>query len=164
MGGTEWGEFRPLDPRVVSLWRLHSAIGSLVLLGAALAGGVIVAVRYRPALEWVGAGWLLLALVRTVYVFWYPPQAYRAWAYRVDARVLEARHGIWFRVLTLLPLSRLQHVDLNRGPLERMLGLASLTLYTAGSQASTVDIPGLDEAEAMRLRDHLLTLGGDDGV
>lgn len=163
-GGSEPGAFRQLDRRVVDLWRLHSVIASLVLLFLALIGGVVAVIQYRSAWEWILGGWIGLAVLRAALGFWYPPRAYRAWGYRLDARVLETKHGIWFRVLTLLPLSRLQHVDLHRGPLERLFGLASLTLYTAGTHDSTVEIPGLNEAEAVRLRDHLIALGGDDGV
>ena len=76
----------------------------------------------------------------------------------------ETRHGIWWRQLQLLPLARLQHVDLHSGPIERSMGLASLLLHTAGTHEATVMIPGLDANEAVRLRDHLVAIGGDDGV
>jgi membrane protein YdbS with pleckstrin-like domain len=89
---------------------------------------------------------------------------YRAWGYRLDGKVLETRHGVLFRTMQLLPLARLQHVDLHNGPIERSLGLASLMLHTAGTHEATIVIPGLDTNEAVRLRDHLVVVGGDDGV
>ena len=97
-------------------------------------------------------------------VFLRPRRAYRAWGYRIDERVLELRSGILFQVSRLLPLTRLQHVDLRRGPLERAFGLASLALHTAGTREATLHIPGLDAREAARLRDHLIAVGGDDAV
>jgi membrane protein YdbS with pleckstrin-like domain len=69
-----------------------------------------------------------------------------------------------FHVAHLLPLSRLQHVDLHRGPLERAFGLASLILHTAGTHEARITIPGLDADEAVRLRDRLVEVGGDDAV
>jgi membrane protein YdbS with pleckstrin-like domain len=99
-----------------------------------------------------------------LWLWWYPRRAFQAWSYRLDGRVLELRSGVWFRLVRLLPLTRLQHVDLQRGPLERSFGLASLVLYTAGTQEASIAIPGLADAEAVRLRDTLVATGGDDGV
>jgi membrane protein YdbS with pleckstrin-like domain len=95
---------------------------------------------------------------------WYPAREWRATGWRLDDKVLVTRRGVWFRVISLLPLNRLQHVDLHRGPLERMYGLASLVLHTAGTHAASLTIPGLDAAEAAHLRDRLVELGGADAA
>ena len=157
-------EFVPLDPRVIQLWRstgmigvgilLLVSLGPLLGLGAALLGGVS-----RGFLLW-----LPLAAMSGGWTWWFPKRRHQAWGYRMNARVLETRSGVWFRVLKLLPLSRLQHADLHRGPLERAYGLASLILHTAGTHEATHVIPGLDADEAVRLRDQLVAAGGDDGV
>ena len=94
----------------------------------------------------------------------YPRRAYHEWGYRIDDRVLELRHGVWFKVIELLPLSRLQHVDLHRGPLERWLGLASLILYTAGTHNASLTIPGLPAAQALLLRDRLVEIGAQNAT
>jgi uncharacterized protein len=156
--------YTSLDPRAIQLWRISDLIGfgilSIPVMVAALVGARI----------WLGNAllgfipWGLLLVMGGVWVVWYPPRAYRAWGYRIDEHVLETRSGVWWRVIKLLPLSRLQHVDLRRGPLERAHGLASLLLHTAGTQEATLIIPGLDDAEAVRLRDRLLAAGGDDAV
>ncbi|MCX8155701.1 MAG: PH domain-containing protein [Verrucomicrobiae bacterium] len=105
----------------------------------------------------------MLAL-RLFLFFWYPPRAYANWGYRLDGTVLEIHFGIWWKTIQLLPLSRLQHVDLHSGPLERSLGLATLSLHTAGTHDAVLVIPGLDAGQAARLRDELVAKGGDDGV
>jgi uncharacterized protein len=61
-------------------------------------------------------------------------------------------------------VTRLQHVDLRRGPVERQFGLATLVLHTAGTHAASITIPGLDADEAVRLRDRLAEIGGNDAV
>jgi membrane protein YdbS with pleckstrin-like domain len=45
-----------------------------------------------------------------------------------------------------------------------MYGLASLVLHTAGTHSANILIPGLDAGEAVRLRDRLVEIGGDDAV
>ena len=156
--------YASLDPKVVWLWRLSGLLGwaffLVPLLGVAV--GVGGGVWHRLGLSVLL--WCAVALLIVLWLLWYPQRAFRAWGYRLDGRVLELRSGVWFRVVRLLPLSRLQHVDLQRGPLERALGLASLVLYTAGTQEASIAIPGLADAEAVRLRGTLVVGGGDDGV
>ena len=52
----------------------------------------------------------------------------------------------------LIPMSRVQHVDTGRGPIERRFGLATVVLYTAAGPSK---IPGLAGEVADRLRDHI---------
>lgn len=157
-------EFRTLDARVITLWRVIGLIGCSALLLVLLAGALF-GVFAEPALgPWILLGWLGLVAVCALLVYFRPPRLYRAWGYRIDDKVLETRSGLMFRVNRLLPLTRLQHVDLHSGPLERSFGLASLVLHTAGTHDASIRIPGLDAGDARRLRDHLVEIGGDDAV
>ncbi len=156
--------FQPLDSRVVNLWRVSSLIGFGVLLLCLLIPVVAVGVAEPRALVWLALAWLAAAAAAVWFCLWYPPYLYRSWGYRIDAKVLETRSGRIFQRARLLPLSRLQHVDIERGPLERMFGLAALILHTAGTHSANIRIPGLEAAEATRLRDHLIEIGGDDAV
>jgi hypothetical protein len=156
--------FRPLDPRAVKMWRLTDLTGygiMLIFMLALLLPTRIARIGYWP---WILAGWAVLALLAVIYSLWRPPRYYRSWSYRIDGRVLETRSGIIFHRTRLLPLSRLQHVDIERGPFARMYGLASLVLHTAGTHSANIRIPGLDADEALRLRDRLVEIGGDDAV
>ena len=157
-------DFVSLDRRVIQLWRISGLLGfgiaALPVLVGLLFGAAMV--FDRASLAFVP--WTLLLLLGGFWTFWYPPRAYRSWGYRVGEQVLEIRSGVWFRVIRFLPLSRLQHVDLHRGPIERAHGLASLTLHTAGTREASLGIPGLADADAERLRDLLVTAGGDDAV
>jgi membrane protein YdbS with pleckstrin-like domain len=160
----ETGGFQPLDPRVINLWRVSQGIRSAVWLGLLFFMGTMVALGGAVQLLICGLVFVLAVIVRAGLFFWYPARAYRAWGYRIDGKVLEIHHGIWFRTRQLLPLSRLQHVDLHSGPIERSFGLASLIFHTAGTHQAMIVIPGLDAGVAARLRDQLVAVGGDDGV
>lgn len=52
--------------------------------------------------------------------------------------------------------ARVQHLDIERGPIERRYGLATLVVHTAGTRLSAVRQPGFDEDSANRLRDALV--------
>jgi hypothetical protein len=154
--------FFPLDRRVMQLWRCADALGYGVLWLIVLIVLLSVSwLRTGWALPLL-SGWIALVLLTLAWIIWYPTHAYQAWSWRVDGRVLETRSGIWFKHTRLLPLSRLQHIDLESGPLARRFGLASLVLHTAGTQNASLTIPGLEAAYAARLRDWLVELGGND--
>jgi uncharacterized protein len=159
-----FSEFQSLDPRVVKLWLVSDLVGYGIMLFIILLSLLVWAFWQPMLIWWLVAGWGMLAAFCLWYSFWRPPRAYRAWGYRIDDRVLETRSGILFQRARLLPLSRLQHVDIERGPFERMYGLASLVLHTAGTHSANILIPGLDAGEAVRLRDRLVEIGGDDAV
>lgn len=155
-------QFQQLDPRVVRLWRVTDGLVYGVTLAALLVG--LWLMRRGQLWSYLSGGWALLALLCAWWSLRRPLRLYRSWGYRLDDRVLETRHGVLWQHTRLLPLARLQHVDIKRGPLERRFGLASLVLHTAGTHAASTEIPGLAADEAVRLRDHLLAVGGDDAV
>jgi membrane protein YdbS with pleckstrin-like domain len=83
---------------------------------------------------------------------------YRSWGYLERADDLVVRHGLLFRQVTVVPYGRMQFIDVSAGPLDRLFGLATVQLHTAAA-ASDARIPGLEQAEADRLRDRLASLG-----
>ncbi|WP_374012828.1 PH domain-containing protein [Pseudoxanthomonas koreensis] len=80
---------------------------------------------------------------------------HRRIGWKLDADGFATRRGgLWWSE-TLVPVSRVQHLDLERGPLERRLGLATLVVHTAGTRMAAVKLPLLGFADAERLREHL---------
>lgn len=157
-------EFQLLDPRVVKLWRLQWLIFIGFVILALL--GVAIGIGYAASSMriWLAIGWLAQAAIGLWFSFWLPSRYYRSWHWRIDAKVLEIRSGRLVERTRLIPLNRLQHVDLERGLFERMYGLSSLIIHTAGTHAANTTIPGLEAEAAARLRDHLVEIGGDDAV
>lgn len=83
----------------------------------------------------------------------------------LDADGFALARGHWWRRETRVPASRVQHLDLKHGPLERRWRLATLVIHTAGSKMAAVSVSGLDEDDAERLRDHLARqLDADDAL
>jgi hypothetical protein len=126
------------------------------IVGSAIAGGVIGAlVLLVVPVPWVG--WLVLAgvAIATVVRLVIAPRRVRSigWILREDDLVV--RRGILLSRLVAVPYGRMQLVDVNRGPVARLLGLAELRLVTAAA-TSDVTLPGLPEAEAAELRDALV--------
>ncbi|MEM7386263.1 MAG: PH domain-containing protein [Verrucomicrobiota bacterium] len=155
--------FTSLHPKVIHLWRLSRILSSLMILTLALIGIWFLTARGIITAENSGIAFGLLLFVLGAIALFLPPVAYRNWGYRLNERVLEIRRGILTKSRILVPLTRVQHVDLERGPVERHLGLATLVIYTAGTEHAEQMIPGLLESSAIALRDHLINLGIDHG-
>ena len=142
----------PLEPRHLTLLRIHYGLAALLLLAALVAGDLILARRgWWPAGVASGAGaFLLLVAVALL-----PGRRYRAWGYQEGEDELVVKHGLMVRQLTVVPFGRVQHIDVAQGPIQRMLGLATLVLNTAGTRGAAVRLPGLLHAQAETMRDHI---------
>jgi len=57
--------------------------------------------------------------------------------------------------MTSIPFNRIQHTEVNQGPLGRMFDLARVQIFTAGGSSSDISIPGLKVEEAHQLKDHI---------
>ncbi|MDR8522601.1 PH domain-containing protein [Shewanella fidelis] len=77
-------------------------------------------------------------------------------AYAVCEHELIMQQGFWWVKRTSLPYSRLQHVSLSHGPLERHFNLATLKCFSAGSGSAEIELPGIEQQTAENLRQHLL--------
>ncbi len=157
-------DFQRLDARVINLWQVSNLIGfGVVLLLVGISLGVALAV-IPDAVIWLAIAFAALLPLAYWFCLVRPKRLYQSWGYRLDEKILETESGLLIRVSRLLPLNRVQHVDIERGPLARLYGLATLILYTAGTHAASLSIPGLDEKVATELRDRLIEIGGDDAV
>jgi len=64
--------------------------------------------------------------------------------------------GLIFRKTLSQPITRIQHIELKRGPIERQFGLATLQVFSAGGATHTFEIPGLPVEVAQKLRHFIL--------
>jgi uncharacterized protein len=154
---------RPLDRRVVTVWRISLAIG--LLLPTVVLGSV--AVGLLGTTGWVVLGVLLV--VTGVLVAWYPSARYARWRWRLTDIAVELDRGVVVRQAEALPYFRIQQIDVTRGPVDRLLGLASLQV-TSASASGSVTLPGIAGDDAPGVRRALLARaavavgGGDSGV
>jgi membrane protein YdbS with pleckstrin-like domain len=152
------GTTRRLDPRHVQLEQVINAIFGAALSGMLLLVTLVLWLARGPHIDTLAASILwfpLTALLVWLTVRW-PHINYRHWRYRVAPDGIEIWSGVLWRQAVAVPRSRVQHIDVSQGPIERSYGLATLSVYTAGTQYSKVDLPGLDHGVAIAIRDALL--------
>jgi membrane protein YdbS with pleckstrin-like domain len=143
---------RPLlsvEPGYKNVLRARLSISWLVLL-------IISLVVDRALLARFGLDVLLpvaVLLVAILVIVVAPGRIYRRLLYRLDERLLQVVRGWLFHTDTVVPLVRVQHLDVVRGPLDKMFGTASLVVHTAGTLNSVVTLPGLAPDRAIEIRD-----------
>lgn len=143
-----------LEPEVRTIWMLKLGAGLLVLLGA---------VFFYEIVQWLGAEgraapwrfWLTGGLggMSVVAVIAIPRLRYRYWRYALRAEELYLERGVLNRVRTVVPLRRIQHLDVSQDLFEREFDLGTLVVHTAGGRSSNVAVPGLRYETAERMRD-----------
>ncbi|MEM1094443.1 MAG: PH domain-containing protein [Bacteroidota bacterium] len=146
---------RPLKPAVIKVWTISYAIRATLLLIATATFDVIQLLRGAEAVLPAGltTGAVLVASIGvTVFV---PRWMYRYWRFSLDDQELYLERGIFNRVRTIVPLRRIQHLDVSQNLLEREFDLGKLIVHTAGSDSNSVVLPGLDYTEAEQLRDSI---------
>ena len=142
--------WQPLPARAARLDAVQGLLGALMFPGLLVAGAWW-ALDLPGGLPVVLA-WPLLCGLVGARMAWRRTQRTR---WRLDRDGLGLRRDLWWQRETRVPASRVQHLDVRRGPLQRRAGLATLVVHTAGSRFSAVVVAGLDEHDAEHLRDTL---------
>lgn len=159
----------PALPEHVDRWQSLSANAAQVaMIGGTIRGlmmgavaAVLVTFPVRIAwpvfsfLGWVAAA-IAVVLVGIVLGIWL---GYRSWKFtfwKLDETGLHVKRGKLWRKEILVPRSRVQHLDIERGPIERHFGLATLIVHTAGTRLHALRQPGFLDEDAVALRDALV--------
>ena len=128
-----------VSPRALWYWAARAAVLWIVLLVPQVIwwfadsdGGV------RPHLI-VGVAWLVLAAVHLVVM---PQWRYRVHRWEVTDTAVYTQTGWLNQQRRIAPISRVQTVDSERGPIEQLFKLANVTVTTA-SAAGPIKIDGL---------------------
>ncbi|HEY4463649.1 MAG TPA: PH domain-containing protein [Streptosporangiaceae bacterium] len=147
-GALRW--HRP-SPRLLRARRIEVAA---VTGPAALIGGLAGSTGSAGLGLGLGLGLVLAGLLAERFL----ARRVAAWSYAERQDDLMVRRGVLIRRQSVIPYGRMQFIDVTAGPVERSLGLATVRMHTAAA-ASDARIPGLERAEAARLRDQLAALG-----
>lgn len=140
-------DWRGISHSYLTLRRLEVVVVAVV---AAIVLAVVLHGAYRlTAVVALAAGTVALVIVQRRFV---------AWGYAERADDLLVKRGVLFFRLSVVPYGRMQFIDVTASPFERLIGIATVRMHTAAA-ASDARIPGLEKAEAARLRDRLAELG-----
>jgi hypothetical protein len=142
---------------VVTYWTVGGLV-RLLVLGAVLTMGVLPAGASLSSEAAIGSlagvgGFVIAAAIGLLIL---TKARYKRFRFAVSDRFLYVRDGVIWHREKVIPVSRMQHVDIQQGPVERAIGLASLSVFTAGGGVATFRLPGLDPEYGRHLRDRVL--------
>jgi membrane protein YdbS with pleckstrin-like domain len=89
-------------------------------------------------------------------ITWFTHARDLAKSYALKELDLHYSSGLFFRKVVSQPITRIQHIELKRGPIERKVGLATLQVFSAGGEMHTFQIPGLPVEIALQIRQFIL--------
>ncbi|WP_233531059.1 PH domain-containing protein [Antrihabitans sp. YC2-6] len=134
------------SPKARQLWAINAALMWVLPFAGQIVWAVI-------ADDWTGwpHGVLFAAsgLAAIVHIVGVPIWRYAVHRWEISDSAVYTRTGWFVQEARIAPISRMQTVDTERGPIDRLLGLATVTVTTASS-AGAVKITALDYAVAER--------------
>jgi membrane protein YdbS with pleckstrin-like domain len=152
----------PPSRKAPLVWALGAAIP-----WAILAVGQLIWFVLDQRMGWLHAVLAALTVLGVgLFVGVVPLWRYRVHRWEISPQAVYTRSGWLTQERRIAPISRVQTVDTYRGPLDRLFGLANVTVTTASS-AGAVRIVALDsdvaDGVAARLTD-IASIGSDEGT
>ncbi|MEE9434306.1 MAG: PH domain-containing protein [Sphingorhabdus sp.] len=134
--------------RIVALiWAFIPTLLALAIEAAQLFGEE----RILPA----GSFLIPILLLLVFLVIMLPVRRYNHRGYDMGADRIRIVRGYLFHSDSIVPFGRIQHIDVDQGPIQRRYNLATLTVHTAGNHNSTVSLPGLLHEDAIAMREEI---------
>ena len=157
--------FHRLDRRFISA---EIIAGSIFAGIVSILGLLAIAITFFVVERWIwfiilGSIGFVLMWLWAMALYW-PRVDHRYTSWRLVELGLDIRKGVFWQHRISVPRARVQHVDVSQGPLQRNFGLAELTIYTAGTQNSSVKINGLAHPVATEVRNELISKQGSEHV
>ncbi len=138
MVGKQW---RRLDPKAKTVWFIKGALFILlmtVILAIILYFGVEFTIINTLLLS-VSFAFILLLLVGAWAVMFY-----ERYLFMIQNDGIEIKRGILWKQDISIPYDRVQNVDIERGPIEQLIGTYNLNVFTAGTSSDAQAIFGAE--------------------
>lgn len=141
---------RGVEPRARWWWLIRAVIRVAIIVAGMAAAYVWV----EPLRPWLGLPIQIAAVLGLAYIAAMPPWRSAVHRWETTDEAVYARTGWYVREWRVAPISRIQTVDTNQGPIEQLMGLATLAVTTASAHGA-ITIAGLDQRAAAEAAQHL---------
>lgn len=136
--------------KAIPYWTLRALAGWVIVAGAQVVW-LFSDHGHRTAHV---AGLIVTAVLALAHVIVMPQWRFRVHRWEATPDAVYTQAGWFDQERRIAPITRIQTVDSERGPLEQLFGLANVTVTTA-SAAGPLKIRGLDRETAQELVDRL---------
>ncbi|WP_416176459.1 PH domain-containing protein [Clostridium sp.] len=148
--------YKNIDKNSIKAWIIGRTIGSIIfiLICSLIAHFFIIPkfghIKIVKISTYVILGLIIAMCIVDSYIF--PFIEYKQWKYGIFKDKIELIRGIIVKKKTVIPISRIQNLEIKQGPIQRIYGIASVNIITAGI---TEEIPLITYKEAERLTENL---------
>lgn len=147
------GPQKRLSKDAIKVWIISEAIMNLI--GFFLLGVLLYLDHLFSWQEWIGWIFIVITIISVLGAVWSiinPFLQYKNWRYDVDEEFLQLQSGVLNEIHQLVPMTKIQSVLTEQGPLLRKYGLCSVSIKTMGSSHT---IPALTRDVAVELRNQI---------
>lgn len=149
--------YEPLAPSyagtIIIEWFFYLLIGASISIVVNLISGnrIIEFIRVYAAVPY---------LIILLSVFIWAPIVAKAKGVGIREKDVHFKSGVIWHKTVSLPYNRIQHIELESGPLDRIFKQATLKFFTAGGGSADMKIPGLEFNRASKLKAYVLKKAG----
>jgi hypothetical protein len=152
-------DFNPLEKAYLKVSRLTYLISTIIVIAIIIAIFYFIKKIQTPIVMSSTTGVLS---VFTIFGWIANTLSFNYSGYALRERDVLFRRGWLVRKVRIVPLKRIQHVSLQSGPIERKFGLASISIFTAGSEEADFTINGITKETAQQIKDWIgIQLNGE---
>lgn len=146
-----------LHKNAIKSWLISNCIGTTLFLLISLT--VFYIMKSKFEVQWVirNANYILwgiriIGLLCIIDIFVSPIIDYKSWTYEVTNDKIDFTRGIFVKKRTIVPIIKIEHIKINRGPVNSRLGLANIEIFTAGGSH---EIPNIEVKVAEEIGEYL---------
>ena len=94
--------------------------------------------------KWINLAFITAFIVCFIDTVIAPTFSYKQWSYMINDEEIWFREGIFWSKEVVIPIVRIQNINLKEGPISKSLNIADITIGTAGG---SYKIPAIDKSE-----------------
>ncbi|WP_291652397.1 PH domain-containing protein [Clostridium sp.] len=148
-------EYQRLNKNAIKSWIIARLISTFII-SVILIGGRIFLSKVMDDFNAISfiftMASIILISILLINSFISPTIEYKQWRYKITNDKIEFTEGIYFIRKVIIPIIRIQHIQVNQGPINKFFNLYDISIFTAGGQHK---IPNIDSKRAEEISEYL---------
>tara|TARA_B110000091_G_scaffold138804_1_gene148393 strand:+ start:1166 stop:1675 length:510 start_codon:yes stop_codon:yes gene_type:complete len=143
--------FKPIHKSYLNVILIHLVVLFIGLFSVAFF------IDYKGVLEVEIDSFLiyLFVLILFIVVLFMNFYSFKKRKYVVREKDISYQKGLFFKKMTTVPFNRIQHIEIDQGPISRLFNVVSLSVFTAGDSSDDLKIRGLLKEEAQEIKEYI---------
>lgn len=148
-------KYNSLDKRAITVMRINSIILFVFVIVLFIIYKSINLDFMKEIMAVLSMLWLIIIIFTILNIIVFPKIKYERYKYAITKEQIDVKKGLFVITRTIIPIERVQKIELTNGPIDRRFDLSSVVIYTA---AGNTMIKFLNSKEAKYLSDKVNAL------